>query len=129
MLALALIDEGEDSRALEVIERSFEVIPADKIPHDYYSIPMVKAFVGIGNNERALELANTIISESIEYIDFIIQLDLARRYDLNYITSLNWQSLIELYNLAGSAGIEEITNKIDPVIDVYYNELFMRPGQ
>ncbi|MEZ5011888.1 MAG: hypothetical protein R2744_10000 [Bacteroidales bacterium] len=56
MLANGLVLEGDIERAREVLSRCQEVIPASKVPHDFYSMGLVEAMFKIGDDESAMEL-------------------------------------------------------------------------
>jgi len=129
MLAYGLASEGDTLRAREVIDRSLEVIPPSKLPHDYYSMGLVDALLVMGEEEMALGIATEMINISKEYMDYVVQLDLLRRYDLDYVIGINLQSLISLYNLAIMQGIEPIQEMIGADLDRYYNEIYGRQVQ
>lgn len=126
MLATGLALEGDTLRALEVINRSIEVIPPEKIEHDYYSLGIVEALFMCGRQQEAMETAEAVIKLSKEYLDYIIQLDYLRRYDLEYVTGINMQALIRLYNMAISTGNKELEQLVGNNLDKYYAELYGR---
>lgn len=128
MLALALIEEGDTVRSMEVLSRCNEVIPESKLGHNYFSINLVEALFLSGHNEEATEIATAIIKSSKEYLDFIIQLDSSHRYDLDYPIGLNMQAMITLFHLSNKQGREELHEYINKDIDKYYNELYLRAG-
>ncbi|MBS0009832.1 MAG: DUF2723 domain-containing protein [Bacteroidales bacterium] len=127
ILAEALITEGDTLKAKEVLYKSIEVIPDSKLPHNYYSVNIFRAFYRAGEQNEAMAIANGIISNAKEYLDMVLQLDDPRRYDLDYVIGLNMQAMISLYNMSMSMGIDELRLLIEEDIDRYYNELFMRP--
>ncbi len=128
MLAVSLIEEGDSIKAKAVLDRSMEEIPVSKIQHSYYSINLFRAFYKIGDKEKAMEIADDIIDNSKQYLDAVVRLNQARRYDLDYVMSLNMQALISLYNIAAGYGLDELTGRIEQDMDRYYRELFMRPS-
>lgn len=129
MLAYGLASEGDTLKAMEVINRSVEVIPPAKLPHDYYSMDLVEALFKVGENERAMEISADIIAIAREYLDYVIQLDLLRRYDLDYVIGINLQSLISLYNLSITMGIGPLQEMIGGDLDRYYNEIYGSRGR
>jgi len=129
ILAYGLATEGDSVRSLEVINRSLEVIPTGKLPHDYYSMGIVDALLTIGEEEKALEIAGEMIKSAKEYLNYVVQLDLLRRYDLDYVIGINLQSLISLYNLAIMQGIDPLQEMIGEDLDRYYNEIYGMRGQ
>ncbi len=128
MLAVALIDEGDTLRAGEVLQRSLEVIPASKLGHDYYSLTLFRGFYRIGEEEKAIEIATDIINNAKGNLDFVLTLGPGQRYDLDYVTGLNMQALINIFNTSLGMGIDELSEQIEQDVDRYYNELFMSPS-
>lgn len=128
VLAYSLAFEGDTARATEVLERAEEVIPSEKLPHDYYSINLVEALVASGDIKGAKSLALQIAERAEEYLEYIVSLDLLRRYDLDYTIALNMQSMISLYNIAVTENIPELEEVIGGNIDRYYSELYGRSG-
>jgi hypothetical protein len=128
VLAYSLAIEGDTVRAGEVVARAEEVMPTDKLPHDYYSVNLVDAMVAAGDMEGAKVLAIKIASRAEEYLEFVTSLDQLRRYDLDYTIALNMQALISLYNLAVTENIPELEEAIGVNIDRYYNEIYGRTG-
>jgi len=127
LLAGALIEEGDTLKAREVLYKCLDVIPESKILHNYYSLDLVKGFYAAGEKEKAMSIATGMINNAREYLEMVTRLNKARRYDLDYVISLNIQSLISLYNMSASMGIEELMDLIEQDLDRYYNELFMQP--
>ncbi|MCA1757652.1 MAG: DUF2723 domain-containing protein [Bacteroidales bacterium] len=128
VLAYSLAMEGDTVRSAEVVARAEEVIPSEKLPHDYYSVNLVDAMVASGDIEGAKVLAIKIASRAEEYLEFVTSLDMPRRYDMDYTIALNMQSLISLYNLAVTKTFSELEEAIGVNIDRYYNELYGRSG-
>lgn len=128
VLAYSLAFEGDTARAVEVLKRAEEVIPSEKLPHDYYSINLVEALVASGDIEGAKNLALQIAVRAEEYLEYIVALDLLRRYDLDYTIALSMQSMISLFNIAVTENIPELEEAIGANIDRYYGELYGRSG-
>ncbi|MDT8401616.1 MAG: DUF2723 domain-containing protein [Bacteroidales bacterium] len=128
LLAGALIEEGDTLKATEVLYKCLEVIPASKINHNYYSYDLVKGFYAAGEKDEAMSIATEMINNAKEYLEMVSRLNEARRYDLDYVIGLNIQSLISLYNMSASMGIEGLMDLIEQDLDRFYNELFMRPS-
>ncbi len=125
LLAEALINEGDTIRAREVLYKCLDEIPDSKIQHNYYSVDLVNGLYTIGNKDEAMAIATDIITNAKQYLEMVIKLDDQRRYDLDYVIGLNIQSLISLYNMSATKGIEDLMGLIEQDLDRYYNELFM----
>ncbi|HUS86182.1 MAG TPA: DUF2723 domain-containing protein [Bacteroidales bacterium] len=128
ILALRLVEEGDTLKAKEVIDRGLEIIPREKIEYDYYAINLVEAYLQLGDAESAVGIMNSIIERSKQYLDYIIRLNRPERYGLDLETALSWQSVITLLNISSNYGLDSIFKELEPELNMYYNELYYRPG-
>ena len=86
ILASQLVKEGKNEKALEVLDRSLEVIPTYNVPHDFIlcsSKEMADDYIKIGHPEKALPILNELANKAVEYITWYESLDDQRFYD-NY---------------------------------------------
>ncbi|MFN2378701.1 MAG: DUF2723 domain-containing protein [Bacteroidales bacterium] len=74
-LAKALAEEGDNSRALEVLDYVMDELPLEQLPWDMFMPDIIDAYLQAGATQKALELS----SEMEEYY----------RERLNYYTSLS----------------------------------------
>ncbi len=124
MLANALYMEGDKVRAIEVLERSEEVIPGDKIPFDYYSLGIINAYLLCGETDKAMEIINCVVKGSKEYLDYIVMLDIPRRYDLDIVIALNMEALKGVYSFTMNYNLTELTEPVRQDLEKYYDELY-----
>jgi len=73
-------------------------------------------------------IMNSIIERSKQYLDYIIRLNRPERYGLDLETALSWQSVITLLNISSNYGLDSIFKELEPELNMYYNELYYRPG-
>jgi tetratricopeptide (TPR) repeat protein len=86
ILASQVVKEGKNEKALEVLDRSLEVIPTYNVPHDFIlcsSKEMADDYIKIGHQEKALPILNELANKAVEYITWYESLDDQRFYD-NY---------------------------------------------
>ena len=71
VLAGALIAKGDRERALKVMEKCMEVLPATTIPYDYaYDLEAVKIWLQLGQTGKARTLAFAIARQSRQYLEW-----------------------------------------------------------
>ena len=73
-LAEALIRDGENEKAIEVIDRLFELFPNDRTPYTFDSFPALEQYYRAGANEKANEVALIMANNSLEIIDYYTSL-------------------------------------------------------
>lgn len=123
-LATVLAEEGDIERAVELIDRCEEVIPASKVPYNYYSISLLEACLATGRTDKAIVLADRLIYNSVAYLEFISGLDNPRRFGLDIEIAMNLESLRGAYSAAIDNDIPELVRKLEPILDKYFEEFY-----
>jgi hypothetical protein len=122
-LALALLSEGDTTRAMEVCRRGISLVPESSMPYDYFMTDITSALIRAGETEEGTELLETVISYSLGYLEYIAALPPSSRFGLEYPIGINMQAAIQIFHLTSDLGLEEIHNRIDPIVNRYYQEL------
>ena len=65
------------------LNKSLELIPNERIPFDVYMLSMVNTLYKLQEDEKAREVANKILENSYQDLDYLISLD--KPYS-NYLT-------------------------------------------
>ncbi len=81
-LAMDLIESGQKTKGIEVLDRCMELMPHRSVPHDYFTLRIILAYIEAGDYEKA----GTIINE---YKSVLQQ-------DRNYFASLKPNHAIQL---------------------------------
>ena len=123
-LSLQLLEKGDTTRALEVAHRGLEIVPADKLPNDFFSIGLAEVLYKSGRSDEAADLVNEIVSYSVTYLDYALTLRAVERYGLDYSTGINMQTLRDLYNLSVKLRKDDLSAKIEPLLSNYYSRLY-----
>ena len=71
-LAEALVNEGNEQRAREVIFKSLELMPDAAIPYDFSFTTTVDLLFQIGEEEKAIEIAEVIAARADESLAYYI---------------------------------------------------------
>ena len=123
-IATVLAMEGDTIRAKEVLLRSEEVIPVAKVPYDYYAISLLEGYMATGMFDEAMVLADNLINNSVEYLDYISGLDYLHRYGLDIIIAMNLESLRSIYSAAIDYDIPSLAERLEPLLDRFYREFY-----
>ena len=73
-LAEALNREGKHEKAIEVLDKLFEIFPDEKIPLSYDSFPAVEQYYRASETEKGNNLVKILAKNSFEMIDYYISL-------------------------------------------------------
>jgi hypothetical protein len=123
-LSVELLAKGDTTRAIEVAHRALEIVPADKIPNDFFSIGIAEALYLSGKREEADLLVDEILNYSKEYLDYTLSLRAAERFGLEYSTGINMQALLDLYNLSVRLNLVNMSARLEPELNSYYGRLY-----
>ncbi|MFV0589982.1 MAG: DUF2723 domain-containing protein [Draconibacterium sp.] len=73
-LAEALLQKDEKEKAIEVIDRMFELFPNEKIPWTYDSFPALEQYYRAGASEKANEVARAMAKNSLALLNYYTSL-------------------------------------------------------
>jgi tetratricopeptide (TPR) repeat protein len=73
-LAQALIDKGDNKRAVEVLDKLFEIFPNEKIPLTFDSFPAVELYYRAGEAEKANQLVRVLSKNSFDMLEYYFSL-------------------------------------------------------
>jgi hypothetical protein len=123
-LAKSLIDSGDTLKAVEAAHRGLEIVPASKMPNDFFSIGIAEVLIRAGKTDEGNKLINEITTYSKEYLNYAISLKPEGRYGLEYPTGINMQAMLDLYNMAVKLKLDSISATMEPEINNYYGKLY-----
>lgn len=130
-LAEALIDEGKKDKALNVLNKSLEVMPEHNVPFTRVLHPTVEAFYAAGDKEKGNELATRlfeIAENELEYF-FSLEPDKAGTIDMDMRSNLAVASRIaELatehgFNLPDGRDINSVMDEISEAYTMKVQEI------
>jgi len=125
-LAKALVEEGQNERAIEVLDHIMQELPINKLPWDMFMPEIIDAYLLAGATDKALSLVNEMKEYYMERLKYYTGLRtdymLAAEYDIE--TSFSYLSRV-----AGSlvrSGNSELANEINGLVQEIYSEYFTR---
>ena len=69
-LANALIDEGKKDKAAEVLNFSAKKLPADRIPHNYFSVFIAEGYYRVGNIAEGDKILNDMSANNLMELNY-----------------------------------------------------------
>lgn len=73
-LATALIQEGQKEKAIEVLDKTMEVLPPSRIPHNYFSLFIAEGYYNAGAMEKGDEVMRGLADLNFQELDFYTSL-------------------------------------------------------
>ena len=123
-LGIALLEDGDTTRAIEAVRRGMEIVPASKMPHDYFSIGLAEVLIRGGQKEEGEKLIGSIVNYSKEYLDYSIASGGNSVYGMDYPIGLNMQALLDIYKMGLRLEDEQLVQALEPSINSYYSKLY-----
>ncbi len=121
-LAEALIDEGQDDKALEVLDYCMKVIPTTTVPNDYYSTMLADCYYRLGEFEKGDAIFADFTAELYQRLDWLQSLTPKERKQVSHEMSAN-QSLGILQNIYYTCAENDrpLTDDIRANFEKYYS--------
>jgi len=123
-LGKALLERGDTTRAVEVARRGLEIVPAEKLPDDYFAIGLAEVIIRAGNREDGLKIIGDIINYAKEYLEYAAGISPGERYGLDYPIGINMQGLLDIYHFANDIKDEELSAIAEKEINNYYGRFY-----
>jgi hypothetical protein len=118
-LAQALINEGDTQRAREVLNRSLEVMPDEAVPFDYVSALTVQLLLEVGEEEKALQIAELLSSRADELLSYLDE----ENTELGNERQKNLIVLSQLSRTMAEAGLQEKAVEYQNLLGKHYGGL------
>lgn len=123
-LGNALIASGDTTKAIEVAHRGLSIVPATKMPNDFFSIGLAEVLIRAGKTEEGEKIINDIIAYAKQYLDYSLTLSPDNRYGMDYPTGINMQTLLDIYNMSLKLKLTDLTQSMESDINNYYGKLY-----
>jgi Protein O-mannosyl-transferase TMEM260-like len=119
-----LVLRGDTVKAIEVARKGLGIVPAQKLPNDFFSIGLAEVLIRAGKKEEGVKLLNDILDYSRGYLEYAISLRPEDRFGLDYPMGISMQSMLDIYNLSVKLKLDSVTAIVEPEINNYYSKLY-----
>jgi len=124
-LAKALLDEGKEDKAKEVLLYSLSSMTNAAVAYDYTSNQTMGMLFQVGEKEKALEIAKILGDRADSLLEYYIENDIQLGYELqrNVIILNDLQRTLKRY------GENELAERYETALDKHYGALEMFNGR
>ncbi|MBN2263820.1 MAG: DUF2723 domain-containing protein [Prolixibacteraceae bacterium] len=122
-LAEGLIAEGKNDKAIEALDKCMDIIPASKVPYDYFALQIAKAYLSAGATEKAQQMLKDMAGEFSNELRYYFGFSNKYFISLESEVRSNLFFLNEMVNLTRNSGMNELHEEIKTSFDLYYNQL------
>ncbi|HET8859943.1 DUF2723 domain-containing protein [Marivirga sp.] len=71
-LSKALLNDGDEKRAIEVLEFILEKIPNEVVPFDMTALDYIQIYLATGNEEKANDIISTLWNQNFELFSYLV---------------------------------------------------------
>ncbi|MBC7487918.1 MAG: DUF2723 domain-containing protein [Cytophagaceae bacterium] len=115
-LASQLLREGQKEKAKKVVDFCFEKMPSSTIPYDYNSAMFISLLLELGEDKKAIALAEDMATKSDELLGYFQQHHI--RYSTREYSALRILDI--LYRSMRSAGQNDLATKYEKMLEKRY---------
>jgi hypothetical protein len=121
-LAKALAAEGKIDSAQLVMERGMEVLPAEKMPFEYFDTHFIEAFFETGMNEKGAEIVRKMADDAIFDMHYYIKIESKAKNAAEQDKQLCMATLQWLNEVARRYGETELSTEISKKFEEMYTQ-------
>jgi hypothetical protein len=122
-LAQQLIAEGENEKAIEVLDRMFEIFPDEKLPLTFDSFPAVELYYRVDKIDKANNLVRVLAKNSFEMLNYYLSLPNNFAGAIKNEQSREMSHLQNLLVLSKRYEQQELTTEIDSKLKKLIDQL------
>ncbi len=120
--ARAMVDEGENEKAIQLLDECLEQFPDEKFTFDMYMIPFIEVYYDAGDTEKANAITERVFEiyrQNISYYESLSR-RLQKYYETDYSQALG--VIQQLGMMARMNNQTELYQKIDSTFTDFMNE-------
>jgi hypothetical protein len=119
-LANALVGEGKNEKAIEVLDHCMEIFPVEKLSWDMYSPDIIEAYYKAGAVEKASSLTRKMTSAYFEKLDYFLNQKQSIIESADYEIRLAIDGITRVTTAASEAKQEDLSQELTKRFDDYY---------
>ena len=112
-LAQALLQKSENEKAIEALDKLFELFPDESIPLSYDSNPAIEMYYIAGEFEKGNKYARIVAENSLQKLNYYIQLPEKFAVEIQNEQSREMAAIQNIMIIAERYGQEELKNEVD----------------
>jgi MFS family permease len=126
-LAEALVAEGKTDSAKKVLDKCMEVLPAERVPHNFFSLPIVELYYKLNQPEKAAKLAIEIANMAEAELSYFLKLNKRFAAEGDYEKRVDFYLLSQLNAMATAHDQKDMAKDFEARINKYNQ--FTMPNQ
>lgn len=116
-LANALLDEGKTEKGLKVLDKALDVIPPERVPHNYFSIFLGEGYYKAEKKEKGDEILWGLANLNFQELDYFMSLSPSKRSSVMSEIRRNLAIYAEIIRVAETFDREELLEQLNNEYD------------
>jgi hypothetical protein len=119
-LAKALVEEGKNEKAIEVLDYCMQTFPIEKLSYDPYMADVIEAYYAAGATEKALDMTKAMTDFYYGHLDYYLKQNpyIIRSAEFEIQTAIQYTSRVA--NACKAYGKPEMAEEINKKLEGYY---------
>ncbi|WP_026474076.1 glycosyltransferase family 117 protein [Alkaliflexus imshenetskii] len=122
-LATALIEEGQVEKAVKVLDKTMEVLPHPRVPHNYFSLFLAEAYFEADEMEKGDDITRDLAIENLQELGFFTSLRPALRAGSMSEIQRNIAIYSEVMRTLRYFGRDELIRELEGKYEVIFQRL------
>lgn len=119
-LAEELINEGKKDSAVKVLDKCMEIMPENRVPFNYFIVPVIEQYYRAGQVEKANNLVNSFFNSTQEDLRYYFSFRGEKARSIDYEKRVAIQILGELNRITSFFKQKELADKIEAAFQQFY---------
>ena len=119
-LAEELINEGKKDSAIKVLDKCMQIMPENRVPFNYFIVPIIEQYYRAGQVEKANKLVNSFYKSTLEDLQYYFSFRGAKAKGVDYEKRFGIQILSELNRITDFFKQKELSTKIEASFQQFY---------
>ena len=111
-LANALLDEGDEDKAVEILDMALTKLPVEKVPHNYFSIFLAEGYYKANQMEKADDILTKFGDQSYQNINFFTSLPPAKQNNVGDDVQRSMAIYTEIANMSIRYNREKVREEL-----------------
>lgn len=126
-LAEALVSEGKTDSAKKVLDKCIEILPGERVPHNFFSLPIVELYYKLNQPEKAARIAVEIANMAEAELAYFQKLNRRFAAEGDYEKRVDNYLLSQLNTMALAHGQKDLAKDFEERLNKYNQ--FTMPNQ
>lgn len=112
-LSEALIEEGKNDSARMVLDRSLEILPHERVPYNFFVVPIIENYYRINAMEKGNEIARKLGEIAVDELTYYLNIEDRFAGSVDYPRRLNLHIMQELIRITNNYNQQDLAKELE----------------